>query len=154
MEQLMTEAIRLDAAARYVPPTSGQLAAARDIVGRFAERWDQPQADDLRDLMHPDTQNLIPPMKTPGNREDVVELFRQVLQQMPDLRIAVERWAPTENAVLVEWRARATVAGHPLSWTGVDRFCLQDDRMIEGRVYWDTRGLAERITAIAGQAGS
>jgi len=51
--------------------------------------------------MHPDTQNLIPPMKTPGNREDVVELFRQVLQQLPDLRISVERWAPTENAVMV-----------------------------------------------------
>jgi ketosteroid isomerase-like protein len=148
----MTEAIRLDAAARYVPPTSEQLAAARDIVGRFAERWADPRADDLRELMHPDTQNLIPPMKTPGNREDVVELFRQVLQQLSDLRIAVERWAPTENAVMVEWRASATVAGQPLSWTGVDRFCLQGDRMIEGRVYWDTRGFAERIAAIAGQA--
>ena len=91
-------------------------------------------------------------MKTPGNREDVVELFRQVLQQLPDLRIAVERWAPTENAVMVEWRASATVAGQPLSWTGVDRFCLQGDRMIEGRVYWDTRGLADQIAAIAGRA--
>ena len=102
--------------------------------------------------MHPDTQNLIPPMKTPGNREDVVELFRQVLQQLPDLRIAVERWAPTENAVMIEWRASASVAGQPLSWTGVDRFCLQGDRMIEGRVYWDTRELAERIAATVGQA--
>jgi len=85
-------------------------------------------------------------------RDHVVEHFRRVLQQLPDLRIEVERWAPTENAVMVEWRASATVAGQPLSWTGVDRFCLEGDRMIEGRVYWDTRGLAERIAAIAGQA--
>jgi len=34
----------------------------------------------------------------------------------------------------------------------VDRFCLQGDRMIEGRVYWDTRGLADQIAAIAGRA--
>jgi hypothetical protein len=44
----------------------------------------------------------------------------------------------------------STVAGQLLSWTGVDRFNIRGDRMYEGRVYWDTRRLAERIAA-AGQ---
>src|SRR3954463_625591 len=88
------------AADRFVPPTPAQLAAARDIVARFAARWDRPRADDLEDLMHPDTCNLIPPMKTPADRAGVIAHFRGVLQQLPDLRIAVERWAPTGDAVL------------------------------------------------------
>lgn len=148
----MTTALRQQAAAAYVPPTPAQLDTARDVVARFAEHWDHPRADDLRDLMHPDTRNLIPPMETPADREGVVEHFRQVLQQLPDLRITVEQWAPTGDTVMIEWRASATVAGQPLSWTGVDRFRLRGDRMVEGHVYWDTRDLAERIAAIAAQA--
>lgn len=136
------------AAQAFVPPTEAQLAAARDLVGRFAARWDRPDADALRDLMHPETRNQIPPMTAPGDREAVVEHFRGVLAQLPDLRIAVLRWAPTGDAVLVEWRATATVAGQPLDWSGVDRFNIRGERMYEAMVYWDTRGLAERMGAI------
>jgi ketosteroid isomerase-like protein len=146
--------IRFQARNAYVAPDAEQLAAAQDIVARFAERWDKPDADSLRDLMHPDTQNLIPPMAQPGDREAVVEHFRGVLKMLPDLRIEVVRWAPTGDAVLVEWRATATVARQPLSWTGVDRFNVRGDRMYEARVYWDTRGLAERIAAAAQRAGA
>lgn len=135
----------------YVPPTDQQLAAARDVVARFAARWDHPDADSLRDLMHADTRNLIPPMTEPGDREAVVEHFRGVLSRLPDLRIEVVRWAPTGDAVMVEWRATATVAGQPLSWTGVDRFNIHGDRMYEASVYWDTRGLAERMAAAVQQ---
>ncbi|MBR0694030.1 nuclear transport factor 2 family protein [Bradyrhizobium lablabi] len=137
--------VRLRAENSYIAPNAAQLALAMDIVGRFAERWDRPDADSLRDLMHHDTQNLIPPMAQPGNREAVVEHFRGVLKMLPDLRIQVVRWAPTDDAVMIEWRATATVAGQPLSWTGVDRFNVRGDRMYEARVYWDTRGLAERM---------
>jgi predicted SnoaL-like aldol condensation-catalyzing enzyme len=101
--------------------------------------------------MHPDTQNLIPPMAHPGDREAVVEHFRGVLKMLPDLRIQVVRWAPTGDAVMIEWKATATVAGQPLSWTGVDRFNVRGDRMYEARVYWDTRGLAERMAIAAAQ---
>ena len=43
----MTQAIAADASARFVPPTPVQLAAAQDIVGRFAARWAHPRAEDL-----------------------------------------------------------------------------------------------------------
>jgi len=153
----MTESVavplRQRAQAAFVPPTPEQVAAARDIVGRFAELWHRPSADDLRDLMHADTRNLIPPMTEPADREGVVEHFRGVLRQLPDLRIEVERWAPTGDAVMVEWKASATVAGTPLAWTGVDRFNVRGDRMFEAMVHWDTRGLAERIAAALAAAG-
>jgi ketosteroid isomerase-like protein len=149
-ENFMTESsIGSAAADRFIAPTPTQLTAARDIVARFAARWNRPRAEDLEELMHEDTRNLIPPMKVPADRAGVIEHFRQVLTQLPDLRIEVERWAPTGDAVLVEWRATATVAGQALSWTGVDRFCVRGDRMYEANVYWDTRGLTERIAEIA-----
>ncbi|MGA0602237.1 nuclear transport factor 2 family protein [Caulobacter sp. KR2-114] len=156
----MTEISPTDAAAlaiqAFVPPTAAQLEAARDVVGRFAAQWAKVDPDALRELMHADTRNLIPPMREAGNRETVVALFRGVLDQLPDLRISVIRWAPTGDAVMIEWRASATLAGRPLSWTGVDRFNIRGDRMYEGAVYWDTRGLAERMaeTVQAAQAAA
>lgn len=135
----------VSAGAQYAPPTEQQLRDACNIVERFAQRWQRPIADELRDLMHPDTRNLIPPMTVPADREGVVEHFRQILQRLPDLRIEVIRWAPTGDAVLIEWRARASVGGEPLEWQGVDRFNVSGDRMYQAQVYWDTRGVAEKI---------
>lgn len=142
-------------AAAYVRPTDAQFEAALDLVTRFAARWERPNADALRDLMHEDTQNLIPPMKTPGNREQVVEHFRGVLTRLPDLRLEIVRWAPVGDAVMVEWQATATVADEVLVWTGVDRFNIQGDKIYQGKVYWDTRGLAERMAeAVNAKAAS
>jgi ketosteroid isomerase-like protein len=130
---------------QYLPPTEQQLRDACAIVERFAQRWQRPVADELRDLMHADTRNLIPPMTAPADREGVVEHFRQVLQRLPDLRIDVIRWAPTGDAVLVEWRAHTTVGGEALEWQGVDRFNVRDGRIYQGQVYWDTRAVAEKV---------
>jgi predicted SnoaL-like aldol condensation-catalyzing enzyme len=131
--------------AQYLPPTEQQLRDACAVVERFAQRWERPVADELRDLMHADTRNLIPPMTVPADREGVVEHFRQVLQRLPDLHVEVVRWAPTGDAVLIEWRAHASVGGEPLQWQGVDRFNLRGDRMYQAQVYWDTRGVAEQM---------
>ncbi|MGR4862812.1 nuclear transport factor 2 family protein [Caulobacter sp. LARHSG274] len=133
--------------AAYQAPTPAQIAAAQDWVARFEVRWAKPDADALRDLMHPDTRNLIPPMAAPGDRETVVEHFRNVLAMLPDFRLRVVRWAPSGDTVMIEWEGAATVAGKPLTWRGVDRISLRGDRMYEGQVYWDTRSLAEQMQA-------
>jgi ketosteroid isomerase-like protein len=131
----------------YQAPSATQFKAAETLVARFAAQWAHPNADAMRDLMHPDTQNLVPPMTQPGDREAVVEHFRGVLSRLPDLSLEVLRWAPTGDAVMVEWCAHATVAGTPIEWTGVDRFNIRGDAMYESRVYWDTRGLADKVAA-------
>ena len=152
MSDAVEDTVQSRAQATFAAPTPAQLAAARDIVGRFAACWHRPAADDLGALMHPDTRNQIPPMREPSDRAGVVEHFRGVLRQLPDLRVEVERWAPTGDAVMIEWKAHATVAGAPLSWSGVDRFNVRGDRMYEAMVYWDTRALAERVAAAIAQA--
>ena len=153
VDHLVTDEIRAEVASKYLSPSPDQLAAVTDWVCRFAARWQKPDADTLSDLMHADTRNLIPPMTTPANREGVIEHFRQVIRQFPDLRIEIIRWAPTGDAVMIEWLASVTVGREQLSWRGVDRICLRGDRTYEGQVYWDTRQVAERIaearTAVA-----
>jgi predicted SnoaL-like aldol condensation-catalyzing enzyme len=141
----VTDEIRTHVASKYLPPSADQLAAASDWVCRFAVRWQKPDADTLSDLMHPDTQNLIPPMTAPANREGVVEHFRQVLHQFPDLRIEIIRWAVTGDTVMIEWSATVAVGRRQLSWSGVDRISLRGERMYEGQVYWDTRRVAEQV---------
>ena len=91
-------------------------------------------------------------MAQPGDREAVVEHFRGVLAMLPDFKVTVIRWAPTGDTVMIEWEGSATVAGKPLTWRGVDRVSLKGDRMYEGQIYWDTRGLAETIARTVGAA--
>jgi ketosteroid isomerase-like protein len=129
---------------------TNDAAAAADWVDRFSERWrDGADLDRLRDLMHPDTQNLIPPMHEPADREGVIALFKRSREQLPDLRLEVIRWASSGDTVFVEWAASATVAGRPVRWQGVDRVRLRDGRTYEGRVYWDTRRVAEMFAEAA-----
>ena len=133
---------------RYVPPTDAQHAAAERWVAGFAERWAKLDPDALRDLMHDDTRNLIPPMNAPANSDGVVAHFKQVLAMLPDLRLEVVRWAATDDAVFVEWAATAHVAGRALTWRGVDRVRLRGDRTCESEAFWDTR----RVQALVAEA--
>jgi ketosteroid isomerase-like protein len=127
--------------------------AAEKWVAGFAEHWSSPEPDRLRELMHPDTRNRIPPMKEPADREGVVAHFKDVLRQLPTLRLEVERWAVAGDAVFVEWTARARVGTRELSWRGIDRVRLRDGRTYEGEAFWDTRALAELVAdAIGGGA--
>jgi ketosteroid isomerase-like protein len=136
------------AQATYAPPTDAELRDAYALVNRFAAVWAKPDLAGLKSLMHSDTRNLIPPMAEPADRDGVLAHFSATLRQLPDLRVEVTRWAPTGDAVLVEWRASATVAGQPVSWVGVDRFNVRGERVYEAQVYWDTRQVAAQFAAI------
>jgi ketosteroid isomerase-like protein len=137
---------------RYQAPTPEQLTQAEQWVARFAANWAKPDPDGLRDFMHADTKNLIPPMAEPGNREEVVAHFKGVMQMLPDFRLEIIRWAAVSDTVMIEWQGSATVAGKPLGWRGVDRISLRDGKTYEGQVYWDTRGVAEKVAQAIGEA--
>lgn len=139
---------------KYQAPTAAQLEAATAFVARWAKAWDKPDPSGelFKNLMHSDTQNKIPPMTEPADRDGVIAHFSAVLQRLPDLRIKVIRWAPTGDTVIIEWLASATVAGRVLNWTGTDRIRLRGDCGYEAVVYWDTRQLEQRVAAAMGMA--
>jgi ketosteroid isomerase-like protein len=131
----------------YDAPTAQQLESAHAMVNKFADRWNRPTPEGLRDLMHPDTRNLVPPMTQPADQDGVVVHFAEVLKRLPDLRLDILRWALTGDTVMIEWRANATVAGKHLSWTGVDVMRVRGDRAYEAQVYWDTRKMDQQFQA-------
>lgn len=129
----------------YESPSAEQLAQAERWVAGFAARWDRPDGENLRDLMHPDTQNLIPPMERPGNAQEVIDHFKELVARVPGFRIEVQRWAPVGDSVMIEWAGHATIGGRDLTWHGVDRVSLRDGKTYEGQAYWDTRAVSEMI---------
>jgi hypothetical protein len=134
---------------KFIPPTPAQFAAATAWVERFEQQWLNPNPDHLAELKHPDTQNLIPPMTKPANRQEVVEFFRTQLTRVPDFKLEVIRWAPTGDTVMIEWEATARIKETPLTWRGIDRVSLRDGRTYAGQVFWDTRRVAEQLAAAA-----
>jgi len=140
----------------YDRPSDLQIHDAETLVARFAALWRQPDPETFLALMHADTRNLVPPMTEPADREGVVRHFNEVVSQLPDMSVAVQRWALAGETVMIEWRATATIATQAVSWTGVDVMRLRGDRMFEAQVYWDTRGTAERMASAArvAKAGS
>ena len=136
------ENARKDSESKYTAPTEAQRAAAARWVAGFAERWAPLDAERLRDLMHQDTRNLIPPMAEPADLEGVVGHFKQVQAQLPGLTLTVVRYALSGDAVFVEWVATAKAGTRALSWRGIDRVCLRGDRTYEGEAFWDTRRVA------------
>jgi ketosteroid isomerase-like protein len=132
--------------------TPDQARVAADWVARFSVCWEARDLDGLRDLMQPDTRNLIPPMREPADREGVIAHFEANLKLLPDFRLEVVRWASTGDTVFVEWTASTTVGGTPVHWNGIDRVRLRDGRTYEGCVFWDTRRVAEMF-ATAASAG-
>jgi predicted SnoaL-like aldol condensation-catalyzing enzyme len=146
----MTRELDGDIGSRGALPTEAERAAAERWVAGFAERWAPLDAERLRDLMHPDTRNLIPPMTAPADCDGVVAHFAAVQAQLPGLRLDVVRWAATGDAVFVEWMATAQLGPRTLQWRGIDRVRLRGERTYEGEAFWDTRRLAQVIAELRG----
>lgn len=128
-------------------PSLDAYTHAATFVSRFAERWSAPDAERFRDLLHPDTRNLYPGMTEPQGPDGIVDWLQAAIETFPDLKLNVTRWAPAGEGVLIEFEASALVAGRRLAWQGADRFSLRGDRCVEGRSYFDTRPLADALTA-------
>jgi ketosteroid isomerase-like protein len=128
----------------HVPPTEAQREAAARWVEGFAARWAPLQPEALRELMHPDTRNLIPPMAEPADADGVIAHFRALAARLPGITLTVERWAAVGDAVFVEWRGSASIAGVPIEWRGIDRVLLRDGRTYAGEAFWDT----QRVTGL------
>jgi ketosteroid isomerase-like protein len=130
--------------------SSGDAQSHRTIlefVARYSAAWKQPNVEAIRELMHADTQNLVPPMTQAADRDSVLAHFEQVLKRVPDLSLTTKRWANAGDTVTIEWSATATVNGRALAWNGVDIIRLRGQKMTELQSYWDTQRLNADVQA-------
>jgi ketosteroid isomerase-like protein len=119
------------------------LAAKRAFVAAFAEGWRAPaDADAFSDFFDEwftdDVRLIQPQVPTAVGREAFRERFaRPIFALIPDLHAVVQRWAPTEDGVLIEFTLTGTLGGRAVSWHAVDRISIRDGRAYERRAYFD-----------------
>jgi len=122
------------------------VSNAETFVERFTEVWRSPQPQQFADLWHEDGTLLHPGMSQPiGGRQKIMRHVGKITQVAPDISLRPLRWAARGDDVFIEWRITATLAGEPVSWDGVDRFTLRDDRAVNGIAYFDMVPLWSRI---------
>jgi hypothetical protein len=64
---------------------------------------------------------------------------------MPDISLAVANWAARDDVVFIEYEISGSVAGRPLSWTGIGRFKLRGERAIDAIGRWDNLDLLAQL---------
>jgi ketosteroid isomerase-like protein len=118
---------------------------AEHFVRAFAALWDRPTLERFRALMHPEVR-LMQPLAPPAHGiEAATAWFVGIQDLLPDVRIAVQRWSGTPEALFIEWTATATFGGRPVSWNAVDRFRLDGGLVRERVAYFDALPLVGTI---------
>lgn len=121
------------------------ISEAEDFVRTFAAFWSAPTVPAFEALMHPDVrlvQPLAPPVR---GLAEASAWLANMLALLPDIRIAVERWSGTPDALFIEWTATATFAGKPVRWSAVDRFHIEGGKARERVAYFDALPLVGMI---------
>jgi ketosteroid isomerase-like protein len=112
---------------------------AADFVRRFAEFWRAPTVERLDTVLAPDARLSAPMVPTTSGLEAGRQVFADLFELIPDLTAEVHSWGATEDGVLIEFTARGTAGGAPVSWRAVDRFVLNDDGLATVRLtYFDS----------------
>lgn len=107
---------------------------AADFVARFAAFWQAPTPEGLDTVLAPDARLSAPLAPTTEGLEAGRAAFASLFELIPDMTAEVHRWGATGDGVMIEFTARGTVAGTPISWEAVDRFVLDEEGLARERV--------------------
>ena len=103
--------------------------------------------DGLDDLLAADVVLRQPLAPTTHGLPTGKRAFAKIFTAIPDLHAEVDRWAATDDGVLIEFRLIGTVGGRSIEWPAVDRFVLEDG-MAKVRVsYFDPTPLLRAVAS-------
>lgn len=119
---------------------------AADFVRRFEEFWQAPAVEGLDIVLAPHARLSAPMVPTTYGREAGKRSFAALFELLPDMTAEVHRWGATDDGVMIEFTARGTVSGTPVSWESVDRFVLDQDGLATERfTYFDSLPLVLQL---------
>jgi ketosteroid isomerase-like protein len=122
-------------AADTVVPAAG---AAGWTAKDFARFWANPDPDRIGTGVAHDAVAYWPGRETPiRGAEGYVRPLRAILERLPDLRLEVAEHASNDDTVFIRWIARATDAGRPLEFTGVDIVRHRNGEVVGNRIFCD-----------------
>jgi SnoaL-like domain len=143
------------------------MTDAERFMRRYMGAWPGFDAERLLDVVHPEATIHHSGMEVPIRGEDEPDYVRGIRALMPDISLAVANWAARDDVVFIEYEISGSVAGRPLSWTGIGRFKLRGERAIDALGRWDNLDLlaqldptvrrtafAEAASALVGEAAT
>ena len=121
------------------------MANAERFMQQYLEIWPSFDADRLEEAGYSEATIHHSGMETPIRGAEEPDYVRAIKALMPDISLEVANWAANNDVVFVEYEVSGTLAGRPLSWTGIGRFKLRGGRMIDAIGRWDNLELLAQI---------
>ncbi len=121
------------------------MRTTNEFVDAFAEFWSAPSVDGLDALLSEEIVLRQPLGPTTRGLRAGKRGFSKIFAFIPDLHAIVDRWSPTDDGVLIEFRLVGTVGGRSIEWPVVDRFTLKDGMALERVSYFDPTPLLRAI---------
>jgi ketosteroid isomerase-like protein len=127
-----------------------------DFVTRFAAAWAARDGQRFLDLWHADGTLHSPLYDRAVKGSEFAQLTALIVKAAPDQvwQLLDWTWRPKgEGAiVIVEWQSTRVVEGKRFDWRGVDKITLQNGKIVEEIVYFDTAPLRARRSGVTPEA--
>ena len=113
-------------------------SSPEQFVTQFVDAWARSDGAGFADLWLDNGVLVHPAVASPLHGSEVPKWSERVKAAMPDFTFQADEWASHGDLMFLQWSSSATVGSQSLRWSGVDRFRLQDWRISEEIVYFDT----------------
>lgn len=114
----------------------------------FADFWAAPDIDYVPSIITDDVVGIWPGEQTVSGAQAYVAVLRDLLAQLPDLRLEVHEHAMAGLFGFSHWTMHATGAAGPFAMAGMDRTRVRDGLVCENYIFFDT-ALFGRLTGAA-----
>ena len=129
------------------------MTNAERFMQRYMEVWPSFDADRLEEAIDPEATIHHSGMANPIRGADEPDYVRALKALMPDISLEVANWAAKDDVVFIEYEVSATLAGRSLNWTGIGRFKLCGERVIDAIGRWDNLELLAQIDPTVSSTG-
>jgi SnoaL-like domain len=113
----------------------------QSFVDRFAAAWKTRRGEDFAALWHPHGRLVYPFVGRVIKGSEIGLLNDITKRQAPQLQWRPLGWTARGNTIVLEWETSNQYGERTLTWRGVDKFTLEDGKIIEEVVYADTAPL-------------
>jgi steroid delta-isomerase-like uncharacterized protein len=127
--------------------------AAKEVVRRRFRELDAGNTAILDELFSPDYR-LNFPGRAPMDLERTKRFYEELYSAFPDLRHEIVDQIAEGDRIVTRWTATGThrgdlmgvaPSGQSVSFTGINIYRLEGDKLVESHVSWDMLGLLKQL---------
>lgn len=125
----------------------------KEIVRRRFRELDAGNTGILDELFSPEYRMFFPG-REPMDLEQTKGFYQELYRAFPDLRHDIQDQIAEGDLVVTRWTATGThhgdlmgvaPTGRSISFTGINIYRLEGDKLVESQVSWDMLGLLQQL---------